>query len=93
MKKTKTNILTQYQQAIIDKLEDGYTIVETFYSGKLSYEIARVTERVCAYGMPRRVKKESIWALMRYGLIEEIKLWGQDCIPKFYRLKKIFTGD
>ena len=87
---TKTNLLTQAQQSIIDKLKDGYTVVESYYNGKLNYEIARVTAKVCAYGMPRKVRKETIWALMRYGIIEEIKLWGEGCIPKFYRLIEAF---
>lgn len=90
MTTNKTKILTQAQQNIVDKLKDGYIVVESYYDGKLHYEIARVTAQVCAYGMPRSVRKESVWILMSFGLIEEVKLWGENCIPKFYRLIEAF---
>ena len=74
-------MLSKAQKKLINELCTGRVIVEDCCDGKLSYSTAKVMSIPHGYYRPRRANKQTVWALISFGLIEINTIWNDGPYP------------
>lgn len=88
--------LTLSQASILEIMgRTGCKLIEFDYKGKLSYELADISEDIphgysyhCTSGQ-KSINKRTVWFLITLGLLEPITIWSKSQKPqKGYKLNQ-----